>query len=315
MKSKPLKNIAASMRAKLLNRAREGKEDFLFLLGRWVAERFLYRLGKSGQREAFVLKGATLFLVWQGKLLRPTRDIDLLGYGPAQIRNVTESIRAICSVEADDGIVFDLVGVTAEEIREDADYGGVRVRIPATLDGARVQLQVDIGFGDAVDPAPEETDFPVMLEMESPRLKTYPPEVVIAEKLQAMVHLGIANSRMKDFFDIWMLSRIQTFSMSRLQRAVAATFARRKTALPSERPTALTDAFLKDKGKSDQWKAFLSRMQLPKDLADLGEVGETIAGFLMPVIATIRAGDNGEQKWPPKGPWTRAGMLTLLGVG
>ncbi len=159
------------MRAKLLDRARDRKEDFQFMLGRWVAERFLFRLGKSDQREAFVLKGATLFLIWQGKLLRPTRDIDLLGYGSAQIRNVVESIREVCSIEAADGIVFDLAGVTGEEIREDAEYDGVRVRVPASLDGAKVQLQIDIGFGDAVDPAPEETTFPVMLEMESPESK------------------------------------------------------------------------------------------------------------------------------------------------
>jgi predicted nucleotidyltransferase component of viral defense system len=305
MKSKPPKNVAASMRAKLLDRARERKEDFQFMLGRWVAERFLFRLGKSDQREVFVLKGATLFLIWQGKLPRPTRDIDFLGYGSAQIKTVTESIRVVCSIEAADGIVFDLAGITGEEIREEAEYDGVRVRVPASLDGAKVQLQVDIGFGDAVDPAPEVTAFPVMLEMESPRLKTYPPEVVIAEKLQAMVQLGIANSRMKDFFDIWMLSREQSFTMSRLRRAVVATFARRKTQIPSERPTALTDAFLKEKGKAGQWTAFLSRMQLPKGLADLDAVGNAIADFVMPVFEAARAQNPAELEWPPKGPWKK----------
>lgn len=305
MNPKTPKNVAASMRAKLLDRARERKVDFQFMLSRWVAERFLYRLGKSDQRELFVLKGATLFLIWQGKLLRPTRDIDLLGYGSAQIRNVVESIREICSIEAADGIVFDLAAVIGEEIREDAEYDGVRVCVPATLDGAKVQLQVDIGFGDAVDPAPEETTFPAMLEMESPRLKAYPPEVVIAEKLQAMVQLGIANSRMKDFFDIWMLSREQNFIMSRMCRAVVATFARRKTELPTGRPTALTDSFLKEKGKGDQWKAFLNRMQLAKDLADLDEVGNAIADFVMPVFDAARAENPGEMEWPAKGPWKK----------
>jgi len=307
VKSRAPKNLAASMRAKLLDRARDRKEDFQFMLGRWVAERFLFRLGKSDQREAFVLKGATLFLIWQGKLLRPTRDIDLLGYGSAQIRHVVESIRAVCSIEAADGIAFDLAGVTGEEIREDAEYDGVRIRVPATLDGARVQLQIDIGFGDAVDPAPEETTFPVMLEMESPRLKTYPPEVVIAEKLQAMIQLGIANSRMKDFFDIWMLSREQSFEMSRLRRAVVATFARRKTELPTERPTALTDAFLREKGKASQWIGFLSRMQLPKELADLDAVGNAIADFVMPVFEVGRSENPEELEWPAKGPWKKLG--------
>jgi hypothetical protein len=181
----------------------------------------------------------------------------------------------------------------------------VRIRVLASLDGAKVQLQIDIGFGDAVDPAPEETTFPVMLEMESPRLKTYPPEVVIAEKLQAMVQLGIANSRMKDFFDIWMLSREQSFMMSRLRRAVVATFARRKTQIPTDRPTALTDAFLKEKAKAGQWTAFLSRMQLPKDLADLDAVGNSIADFAMPVFEAARSENPAELEWPPKGPWKK----------
>jgi nucleotidyltransferase AbiEii toxin of type IV toxin-antitoxin system len=222
-----------------------------------VAERFLYRLCKSDQREVFVLKGATLFLIWPGKLPRPTRDIDFLGYGSAQIGAVIESIRVVCSIEADDGILFDLAHISGEEIWEEAEYDGARVRVPASIDGARAQLQIDIGFGDAVDPAPVETKFPVMLKMESPRLRAYPPEVVIAEKLQAMVHLVIANSRMKDFFDIWILCHEQGFQMSRLRRAIAATFARRKTELPADRP-ALTDAYLKDKTKSGRIFATLA---------------------------------------------------------
>jgi hypothetical protein len=305
MKSKPPKNVAASIRARLLDRARRQKEAFQFVLGRWTVERFLYRLSRSKQREQFVLKGATLFLIWQGKLPRPTRDVDFLGYGSAERDSVTGAIRDVCAVKADDAIVFDLAGITAEEIREEAEYDGLRVRVPASLDGAKAPLQIDIGFGDAVDPVPQEMAFPTMLEMESPRIKAYPPEVVIAEKLQAMVHLGIANSRMKDFFDIWILSREQTFVMSRMRQAVKATFARRKTALPSERPTALTDAFLKDKGKIDQWRAFLHRMALPKDLAELGEVGDAIAGFLMPVIEAVRANQGDELEWPARGPWQK----------
>ncbi len=312
MKSKAPKNVAASMRAKLLQRARQQKEDFQFVLGRWVVERFLYRLSGSKQRDQFVLKGATLFLIWQGKLPRPTRDVDFLGHGPAEIAAVTGAIREICSIKADDGIVFDLARISGEEIREEAEYDGVRVRVPASLDGAKTPLQIDIGFGDAVDPVPEETAFPVMLEMESPRLKTYPPEVVIAEKLQAMVHLGIANSRMKDFFDIWILSRDRSFMMSRMRRAVEATFTRRKTPLPSGLPTALTGAFLKDRGKVDQWKAFLNRMELPKNLAELGEVGDAIAGFVMPVIEAVRTGQGDEQEWPAKGPWRKAGAAKPL---
>ena len=302
MKKKPLKNVAASMRAQLLDRARERKEDFQFVLDRWVAERFLYRLGKSDQRETFVLKGATLFLVWQGKLPRPTRDIDLLGYGSSQVGHVTEAIRHVCSIETGDGIVFDLARIKGEEIREEADYDGVRVLVPAMLDGAKSRLQIDIGFGDAVDSV-QETTLPVMLDLEAPRIKAYPPEAVIAEKFQAMVHLGVASSRMKDLFDIWTLSCDQNFLMSRLRKAVAATFTRRKTPLPTERPIALTSAVLRDAGKIGQWKAFLNRMSLAKDLSDLAEVGEAIAQFLMPVIDASRNGDSTEKKWAPRGPW------------
>lgn len=202
--------MAASCRAKLLNRSRDRKEDFQFVLGRWVAERFLYRLGASKQRDQFVLKGATLFLIWKGELARPTRDLDLLGYGNPDIDRVVRTVREICSLQADDGIEFDLDGIRGEAIREDAEYDGIRVLVVATLDRARVTLQIDIGFGDVVDPAPVESRVPVMLDLPAPLLRAYPPEVVIAEKFEAMVTLGAANSRMKDFFDIWMLLREQS---------------------------------------------------------------------------------------------------------
>jgi hypothetical protein len=303
MKAKPVRNLAASLRAKLLLRAQKRKEDFQFVLGRWTAERFLYRLGFSPQREKFVLKGATMFLIWDGKLPRPTRDLDFLGYGSTAIPEVIKSIHEICSISADDGLIFDLEKIRAEEIRQDAEYDGVRVFVPASLDKARVTLQIDIGFGDAVDPAPLEAELPVMLDLPAPKLRTYPAEVVIAEKFQAMVHLGIANSRMKDFFDIWLLSREQTFLMSRLRRAIEATFERRKTALPDRRPTALTDAFLTDRAKLTAWRAFLNRVLLPEDSAELKDVGELIARFLMPVVESASAGVNEELEWKPNGPW------------
>jgi hypothetical protein len=171
VKAKPaLKNLAGSHRAKLLNRSRERKEDF-----------------------QFVLKGATMFLIWKGRLLRPTRDVDFLGYGSPDPDHVTATIRAICEMPAEDGLLFDLDGVSAEEMREDAGYPGVRVLIPASLDGAKVILQIDIGYGDAVDPAPIEAELPVILGLPPPWLRTYPPEVAIAEKFQAMAHLGTAN--------------------------------------------------------------------------------------------------------------------------
>ena len=297
MSAKQVKNLAGSLRAKLLNRSRERKEDFQFVLSRWIAERFLYRLGESPQHDRFVLKGATLFLIWQGKLARPTRDVDFLGYGSPEIGEVTKSIRDICSVVAEDGISFDLDGIRAEEIRAAAEYDGVRVFVPASLDDARITLQIDIGFGDAVEPAPVDAELPVMLDLPAPKLRTYPPEVVIAEKFQAMVQLGTANSRMKDFFDIWILSREHSFLMSRLRGAIMATFERRKTEVPNGLPTALTDVFLKDAEKVKLWKAFLKRIQLSDDYARLEDVGQAIGVFLMPVVESVNEKSSEAKRW------------------
>ncbi len=302
MSVRQAKNLSASVRAKLLNRSRERREDFQFVLGRWVAERFLYRLGQSAHRDRYVLKGATLFLVWQGGIARPTRDLDFLAYGSSEASAVTKAIREICQVPADDGLVFELGEIRTEETRAEAEYDGMRVLVPAALDQARVVLQLDLGFGDAVEPPSSEIELPVMLEFPAPKVRAYPAEVVIAEKFQAMVQLGIANSRMKDFFDLWALSREQAFQMTRLRRAVRATFERRRTPLPKVRPTALTDDFLKDQAKAALWKAFLKRVGSPEGAA-LGEVGEAIARFIMPVVE--RSGDDGaERRWPPNGPWT-----------
>lgn len=302
MSAKQVKNLAASLRAKLLSRSRERNEDFQFVLGRWIAERFLYRLGISRKSDQFVLKGATLFLVWKGELLRPTRDIDFLGYGSSKLDEVAKSIREICSLAVEDGIVFDLEAIRAEEIREEAEYDGVRVFVPASLDNARATLQVDIGFGDAVEPAPVQAEIPVMLNLPAPTVRSYPPEAAIAEKFEAMVKLGIANSRMKDFFDIWILSREQTFRMAQLRRAVMATFERRRTAIPQGVPTALTEAFLRDREKVTLWKAFLRRIQLPDDYAELPQVGRTIAEFLMPVLNPVDV-KNEDLEWRPDGGW------------
>lgn len=304
MSAKEVKNLAASYRAKLLNRSRERKEDFQFVLSRWIAERFLYRLGASKQHDQFVLKGATLFLIWKGELARPTRDVNLLGYGAPDIDAVVKTVREICSLHADDGIEFDLDGIRGEAIREDAEYDGIRVFIGAALDKAKVTMQIDIGYGDVVDPAPVEMKLPVMLDLPAPKLRTYPPEVVIAEKFQAIVQLGMGNSRMKDFFDIWMLSREQGFSMARLRRAIVTTFEHRKTPLPGALPTALTEAFLQDAEKVKLWKAFLRRIQLPDDHAALEQVGQSIASFLVPVVNVAEA-KNGYTEWQPDGGWRK----------
>ncbi|MBM3763908.1 MAG: nucleotidyl transferase AbiEii/AbiGii toxin family protein [Acidobacteria bacterium] len=299
-------NAAASIRAKLLNVSRTAKQEFQFVLDRWAAERFLYRLGRSPLRESFVLKGATLFLIWRGALPRRTRDIGLLAYGSSDPRRILESARSICAVHADDGILFDIDNITVAEIRENSEYDGLRMRVPASLDKAKTVLQIDIGFGDVVSPGAENRELPAMLGLDAPNLRIYPPETVIAEKFQAMVQLDMPNSRMKDFFDIWLLSREQPFQIDRLAGALKATFARRKTELPRGRPVALTGRFLRDELKVAQWREFLVRVDLPLSVGELADVGESIAKFLMPVVESIHAEETLDLYWPTKGPWRRA---------
>jgi predicted nucleotidyltransferase component of viral defense system len=303
MTARKVRNIAGSYRAKLLALARDRGEDFQFLLGRWVVERFLYRLATSSHKNSFILKGATLFLAWDGRLYRPTKDLDLLGFGSAEVAEVTQRIRDICAVPENDGIIFDLDQLQGERIKEDAEYEGVRVRVPATLDKARVSMQIDIGFGDLVDPQPTELSLPVLLPLDPPVLRGYPPEAVIAEKFHAMVVLGIANSRLKDFFDIWTLARSRQFDLRRLSHSVRSTFERRRTALPETVPLALTAEFWEDRSKQTQWTAFGNRLGLGK-LPALSVIGEEIASFLIPVLGDNATASVVTRRWEPGGPWT-----------
>ncbi len=300
--TRKIKDIAASHRAKLLSLARSRGDDFQFLLGRWTIERFLYRLARSRHKDSFVLKGAMLFLAWGSKLYRPTKDLDLLGFGSADVVEVGNRIREICSVPADDGIVFDVAAIEAERIKEDAEYEGVRVWVPASLNGARVTMQIDVGFGDAVDPAPAELPFPTLLPLEAPVVRAYPPEAVIAEKLQAMVALGIANSRMKDFFDIWTFATTQRFDMACLSQSIRKTFERRRTGLPAVPPVALTDEFLQDTAKKTQWAAFCKRLGL-RGAPALDTIGPVLISFLMPAVEQARQQQPETLIWEPVGPW------------
>jgi predicted nucleotidyltransferase component of viral defense system len=253
---KPVQNLGASVRARLLNLAKERNQPFEILLTRYALERLLYRLGSSKYRERFVLKGAMLVRTWVDDPYRPTRDLDLLGFGDSDPDAIIGVFREICTLKADDAVVFDIDGLAVDRIRDDAQYGGLRIKTTATVDGAKVRVLVDIGFGDAVEPGLTEIELSVLLNQPVPRLRAYPYETVVAEKFQAMVMLGRANSRMKDFYDVWMLARSYDFEGDRLARAVAATFARRKTEIPADRPDALTPAFAEDPTKQQQWTAF-----------------------------------------------------------
>jgi hypothetical protein len=302
---KKIRNIAASYRAKLLAMAQARGDDFQFLLGRWIIERFLFRLSRSTHRDDFVLKGAMLFLAWGGKVYRPTKDLDLLGFGSAEINEVSGRIRDVCAAAVDDGIAFDLTGIRAQRIKEDAEYEGVRVCVPASLDGARVIMQIDIGFGDRVDPAPTEMAFPTLLPLDPPVVRAYPPEAVIAEKFQAMAILGIANSRMKDFYDIWTLASTQRFNLFRLANSIRSTFEQRRTPLPEAPPVALTDEFLLDRAKQTQWNAFCRTLGM-RNTPSLDVVGPLLVIFLIPAVEQARRQNPDAMVWEPPGPWQKA---------
>jgi len=283
---KPLRNIGASIRARLQNLAKERHQQFDLLLTRYALERLLYRLSRTKHRDRFVLKGAMLMTTWFDDPHRPTRDLDLLGYGEPDPEAMLGVFREICAVEADDGIAFDVAGLEIDRIREELDYGGLRIKTTATVSGARVRVVIDIGFGDAVEPGLTEVELPVLLDLPSPRLRAYPRETVIAEKFQAMVALGRANSRMKDFYDVWLLSRSYAFESDGLARAIAATFARRNTPIPTGVPDALTSAFAEDPAKQRAWTSFVQNVAFP--VGSLAEVVRDLAGFLMPHLEAAR---------------------------
>lgn len=255
--TKPLRDIGASVRTRLMNLARERGQVLDLLLTRYALERLLYRLSISQHRNRFVLKGAMLVTTWFNDPHRPTRDLDLLGFGDSSAESMLTVWKEICAIPADDGITFDGDGLRASLIREDMEYGGLRLRTTATIARARIYVTVDIGFGDSVEPGPEEIDLPVLLDFPAPHLRAYARETVIAEKFHAMVTLGRANSRMKDFYDVWMLSKTHEFDRERLAQAVAATFNRRGTDIPQSLPDAFTPGFFRDPSKLQQWAAFV----------------------------------------------------------
>ena len=244
-----------------------------------------------------------LFVLWEGDLHRTTRDLDLLGSGPGAIADVERAVREVLAVEVeDDGVTFDPGTVDGDLIREEQEYEGVRVTAEARVGNARVRLKIDVGFGDAVTPEAEEATFPTLLDAPPPVLRAYPRETVVAEKLQAMVALGILNSRMKDFYDIWHLACHDAFDGPMLTEAVRATFERRGTSLPNVAPLALTDEFAADMGKQTQWRAFVRRGRL-SDEAPLAEVVNVLRAFLLPVLDAAQGESGLDARWQPGGPW------------
>ncbi len=274
------RDVGTSVRARLLTLARQKGQAFDLLLTRYANERLLHRLSLSPHRSRFVLKGAMLMTTWFDDPHRPTRDVDFLGYGDSAPDAMLVTFREICAIEVNDGMVFDIDALRVELIREELEYGGLRLRTTGALAGARITVTIDIGFGDAIEPGLDEVNLPVLLDLPQPRLRVYARETVIAEKFQAMVMLGLANSRMKDFYDVWILSRSYEFDDDRLPRAIAATFERRGTAIPLEAPVALTQAFALDSSKQRQWAAFVRDLAI--GIPALETVVTDLAAFLMP---------------------------------
>ena len=302
--NKGITNVAASVRDRLLNRARAENRPFNELLQYYVIERFLYRLSRSQHASHFVLKGALMIQVWGGHLGRSTKDIDLLGRSDNAVESVEAAIRDCLQVEVeDDGVRFDVASIEGKEIVADAEYVGARIRFLAFVGEARLTVQVDVGFGDAIVPAPEPVSYPTLLDFEAPQLMGYPPESTIAEKLQAMVALDRANSRMKDFFDLWLLARDREFEGKRLVEAIRSTFDRRDTPVPEEAPFGLSEEFAEDPLKQTQWNAFLRKTRIAEPPPELGELIALLHEFLMPPLRAASRHESYQAIWSAGGPW------------
>jgi predicted nucleotidyltransferase component of viral defense system len=303
LKPKALRDRAASVRQRLLNLAKERGEEFNFVLLRYGLERLLFRLGESRHAGTFVLKGAMLFPLWSGSPHRATKDMDLLGSGAPDIARFVAIFRDVAAAEVDDGVTFLPGTVAGAAIREEAIYDGIRITLDGRLGVARIPVQVDVGFGDAVTPPPVEKSYPVLLaDMPVPRLRVYARETAIAEKVEAMVTLGLGNSRMKDFFDIWYLARTFEFDEAPLREAIQATFTRRQTPLPVEMPVALTTTFANDPAKATQWRAFIGRSRAIGTAPALTEVVEVLISLIKPVL--IGRNPISARVWRPEaGQW------------
>ena len=299
------KDLAASVRQRLLNRSRTRGEDFNLTLTRFGIERFLFRLSRSPYAGRFVLKGGMLSPLWAGETYRPTRDLDVLASGDPSAERLADMVREVCKTKVrPDGLEFDLDSVRVEEIRGAQEYDGLRARVAARLGNARVVVQMDVGYGDAVTPEPSEQTYPTLLaDLPAPRVRVYPPETVVAEKLEAMVRFGPVFSRMKDLYDLWAISRRFRFDGEILCRAVGATFSRRQTEIPSGLPGPLTDEFAANLGNAGHWRAFLDRYGLAGGPPPLADVVAHVRTFLLPVLNAAR-GERGPSRWHKGGPWS-----------
>lgn len=297
-------NLAASVTARLLTRARQTGSDYQTLLTSYCFERFLYRLGASGVRDRFVLKGAMLLRLWSDQPYRATRDLDLLRRGDGSFEAIRDDLGTICSTPVEpDAVIFEAAAVRVEAIRAEEEYAGTRATLPARCGTARLKLQIDLGLGDAVWPAPQSCAYPALLEFPAPDVLAYPREAVAAEKLEAAVVLGDRNSRIKDFFDLHFLATRFEFDRATLTEAIRRTFARRRTPIPSEPPIALTAAYWENPSRPAQVRAFARRAGLAVPDVPADEFVRLLGTFLLPILGDLGRSRQSEGTWPPGGPW------------
>lgn len=306
MSKEPSSNLEASVHQRLLNISRERNEGFNLILTRYTVERLLYRLTRSTYAEKFILKGAMLMAVWMGQSHRPTRDLDLLGSGDASSEYLKHVFQQVCQVQVeDDGLVFEAESIEVIEIREGQEYPGQRVKLTAKLGNARVRVQVDVGYGDAVTPDAMTIEYPGLLDFPSPQIRAYSRETVVAEKLETMIRFGMVNSRMKDFYDLHILSKTFSFDGSILVQAIGATFNRRGTKIPTEIPIALSDESASNMDKITQWNAFLNRNGLENTTVDFPQLVDELRTFLIQPLQAVTSKNTFQQNWTAGGSWSK----------
>lgn len=297
------RDIEASVRQLLLNQSRAQGRPFQELLQYFAMERFLYRLAKSPYGDRFILKGALLLTAWRAPLSRPTMDIDLAGQTNNKLDHIKEVVGTVCEVTVEpDGIGFNRASIEVTRIKEDADYEGVRTQFQGTLARARIPMQLDIGFGDVITPGPIEIEYPTLLNFPAPVLRAYPKETVVAEKLEALTALGVLNSRIKDYYDLALLSGMYLFEGERLADAIVATFRHRGTTIEAE-PIGLTQSYCDDPARALQWRAFVRRSRFEEKTSDLTHLIEEIRPFALPVLSAVAAQNPFKARWKPGGPW------------
>jgi predicted nucleotidyltransferase component of viral defense system len=301
---KDIKNIEASVKARLQNKAKEEGRPFSELLQYYGMERFLYRLSRSKYADNFILKGALMFMVWHMPERRTTLDIDFLAQYDNKITSIEKMIKDICKINViSDGLVFDPNDVRGQRIKEDADYEGVRIKFVGLVERSRIPMQVDIGFGDSVYPRPKIIEYPVILDFPKPEIKGYPAESVISEKFETMVKLGLLNSRMKDFYDIWIMSRKFNFDGLELVEALKGTFNHRKTPLPENKPLFTEEIYDEKSDRQNLWKAFLKKGEIKNVPGILSITAKDIEKFLLNPLIAINQNDKFNKKWKAPGPW------------